>query len=60
MSVHVLVPGRWTVAAGHDVLERFEADLRDAVPNLHVLTHLEPVEDPASYLDEGLERSDEH
>ena len=59
MSVHVLVPGRWTVTAGHDVLERFEADLRSAVPNLHVLTHLEPVEDPASYLDEGLERSDE-
>lgn len=59
MSIHVLVPGRWTVGAGHDVLERIEAEFRAAVPNLHILTHLEPVEDPSSYFDEGLERSDE-
>lgn len=58
VSVHVLVPGRWTVAEGHVLLERFEADLRAAVPNLNVLTHLEPVEDPTSYLDEELDRTD--
>lgn len=59
LSVHVLVPGRWTVAQGHDLLERFEADLRACVPNLTVDTHLEPVEDPLSYADEALDRADD-
>jgi cation diffusion facilitator family transporter len=41
-SLHVLVPGEWTVQKGHDYAERIEADLRAAVPRLHVITHLEP------------------
>lgn len=41
-SLHVLVPGDWTVQKGHDYAERIEADLRAAVPHLHVITHLEP------------------
>jgi cation diffusion facilitator family transporter len=41
-SLHVLVPGNWTVQKGHDYAERIEADLRAAVPYLHVITHLEP------------------
>ena len=56
-TLHVLVPGEWTVQKGHDSLERIEADLRAAVPHLHVTTHLEPKNDPASMLDEGLDRS---
>lgn len=56
MSVHVLVPGEWTVQRGHDLLERIEAEIRDAVPRLTVFTHLEPVEDPVSWHDQGLER----
>lgn len=56
VSVHVLVPGAWTVQRGHDLLEDIERDLREAVPNLSVLTHLEPVEDPASQLDRELDR----
>jgi cation diffusion facilitator family transporter len=56
LSVHVLVPGAWTVSEGHALLERLEADLRRAVAHLTVLTHLEPVEDPSSYLDERLDR----
>src|SRR6185436_16155788 len=32
MSVHVLVPGPWTVHDGHALLEGIEADLRAAVP----------------------------
>jgi cation diffusion facilitator family transporter len=44
-TVHVLVPGDWTVQKGHDYLERIEADLRMAVPHLHVTTHLEPRKD---------------
>lgn len=58
VSVHVLVPGRWTVAEGHDLLERVEAELRAAVPSLTVFTHLEPIEDPLSYDDQRLDRSD--
>jgi cation diffusion facilitator family transporter len=56
MSVHLLVPGKWTVAEGHEVAERVEADLRAKLPRLHVTTHLEPLEDPVSWEDEGLER----
>ena len=58
VTVHVLVPGRWTVQLGHDWCERIEKDIRVAVPHAHVLTHLEPVEDPASMLDQELDRPD--
>jgi cation diffusion facilitator family transporter len=57
VSVHVLVPGQWTVSEGHHLLERLEADLRAEVGPLTVDTHLEPIEDPASYLDTGLDRT---
>ena len=56
VSVHVLVPGAWTVHDGHVLLEKIEADVRTAVPNVSVLTHLESVEDPASWADVGLDR----
>ena len=51
VSVHVLVPGRWTVQEGHDLLERLEADIVDALPGTTLDTHLEPIEDPASWRD---------
>jgi cation diffusion facilitator family transporter len=51
ISVHVLVPGAWSVQRGHDLLERLEGDLRAAVPYANVFTHLEPVEDPTSFDD---------
>ncbi|MBI5168675.1 MAG: cation transporter [Candidatus Eisenbacteria bacterium] len=56
VSLHVLVPGDWSVHDGHQLLERIEADIRRAVPNVHVLTHLESLDDPASYDDIGLDR----
>jgi len=56
VSLHVLVPGGWTVKQGHDQLELIEADIRHHLPHAHVLTHLEPLEDPASMADQGLER----
>jgi cation diffusion facilitator family transporter len=58
-SVHILVPGQWTVQQGHELLERIEQAMREAVPGLVVVTHLEPAEDPASFLDQTLERSQE-
>jgi cation diffusion facilitator family transporter len=57
VSVHVLVPGAWTVQRGHDLLEEIERDIRSALPAAVVFTHLEPVEDPASFLDGDLDRS---
>lgn len=56
VSLHVLVPGIWTVQQAHDWAERIESDLRDAVPHAHVLTHLEPIEDPRSHADQDLDR----
>jgi len=55
-DVHDLVPGDWTVARGHQLLERIERDIRAAVPHTTVETHLEPVEDPASFEDQELDR----
>ena len=42
MEMHVLVPGQWSVQQGHDLLERIETDLREALTNITVTTHLEP------------------
>lgn len=43
IDVVVLVPGDWTVTAGHDALDRVESALAAIVPNATVLTHLEPI-----------------
>ena len=56
VSLHVLVPGTWSVQQGHDWLERIEADIRRVVPDAHVTTHLEPKEDPLSMADQELDR----
>jgi cation diffusion facilitator family transporter len=56
ISMHVLVPGGWTVRAGHELAERIEAEVRAVIPNATVFTHLEAIEDPASFQDQGLDR----
>jgi len=56
VQMHVLVPGGWTVQQGHDLLEEVEAAVVAVLPNGSVITHLEPLEDPASWDDAGLER----
>jgi cation diffusion facilitator family transporter len=56
ISVHVLVPGDWTVNRGHELLEHIEQDVRDTLPNVTILTHLESLDDPASYDDVTLDR----
>jgi cation diffusion facilitator family transporter len=58
VSLHVLVPGDWSVQRGHELLEQIEADIRHALPNTSVLTHLESLEDPASWEDIKLDRGD--
>jgi cation diffusion facilitator family transporter len=56
VSLHVLVPAGWTVQRGHDLAERVEARLREALEHATVFTHLEPVEDPTSFDDTELDR----
>jgi cation diffusion facilitator family transporter len=58
VSLHVLVPGNWTVQHGHELLERIETELRIAIPNVIVSTHLESLDDPASWDDEEMDRTD--
>ena len=58
VSVHVLVPPDWTVVRGHQLVEEIEAAIREALPSTVVLTHLEPLGDPASFQDVTLDRED--
>jgi cation diffusion facilitator family transporter len=58
VSMHVLVPDGWTVRRGHNLLERIEADIRRAIPHVTVFTHLEPLDDPASWQDAQLDRDE--
>lgn len=57
VEMHVLVPGAWSVQRGHELAEQVEKDVRRELPHATVLTHLEPLEDPASLEDIGLDRS---
>lgn len=56
VSVHVLVPGAWTVQRGHELVEHLEREIREAIAGASVITHLEPVEDPVSFADQALDR----
>jgi cation diffusion facilitator family transporter len=58
ISFHLLAPGAWTIQHGHDWSERIESDIREAVQNAHITTHLEPKEDPISMADQELDRLD--
>jgi len=49
VTMHVLVPGAWTVQRGHDLLEDVEGALRGEFEQVEVVTHLEPIEDPLAY-----------
>ncbi len=55
VSFHVLVPGGWTVEHGHVLLEKLEVQLTQLLPNMVVFTHIEPLDDPASWKDLALD-----
>jgi len=54
ISLHVLVPGGWSVQRGHDLAEELEVRIRARVRGSVVFTHLEPLEDPLSFQDQHL------
>ena len=51
VSMHVLVPGAWTVQQGHDLSETVEAEIKAALEHTTVSTHVEPIEDPRAWED---------
>lgn len=51
VSVHVLVPGSWTLHDAHHIAEDFEGDICKELPDAIVQTHLEPVDDEISMQD---------
>lgn len=58
MSVHIQVPGAWSVQSGHSLLEDLEKELREVLPPISVFTHLEPIEDPRSWEDISINRQE--
>jgi len=56
VSMHVLVPGGWTVKRGHDLAEEIENDIARDLPQSTFFTHVEPAEDPSSFADQDLDR----
>ncbi len=54
--VLTLVPGGWSVRRWHDTVEAIEQDLRSLFTDVTVTAHLEPIEDPVSWQDTGLDR----
>jgi len=56
-SVHLQVPGNWSVQKGHELLETIELEMYETLAPINVTTHIEPSEDPASWHDAPLNRS---
>lgn len=57
ISLHLLVPGAWSVQKGHDFAEHIEETIEDMFTEpVTVSTHIEPIEDPASMKDIGIDR----
>ncbi len=56
VSVHILVPGEWSVAQGHDILESIEQQVMQRFPRTYIVTHLEPIGDQAAENDLDLDR----
>lgn len=54
ISFHMLVPGDWTVARGHQLIDHIETDLSSALAHVTVFSHLESLEDPAAWDDSEL------
>jgi len=56
VSVHILVPDSWSVKKGHRFIEKIEKEIVSSIPKVTVTTHLEPLNDSASWNDVGIDR----
>ncbi len=57
ISVHLLVPGWWTVKKGHDYADFIEQSIENMFEEpVNVSTHIEPLDDPTSMNDIGIYR----
>lgn len=56
VSMHILAPGDWSLQRAHHLAEAIESELCRRLPQIVVFTHVEPLDDPASWDDEGLHR----
>jgi len=56
VSFHLLVPDAWPVDRAHQLSEEVESRIGSLVPNAILLSHIEPISQPASYDDVKLER----
>lgn len=56
VSMHILVPGQWSVQRAHHLAEQVERKIRQRFPKIVVFTHVEPLEDPNSWADSNLDR----
>ncbi len=57
ISMHLLVPGEWTVKKGHDFADAVEAHIENMFEGpVTVTSHLEPINDPISMTDIGIDR----
>jgi cation diffusion facilitator family transporter len=57
VSLHVLLPGQWSIQRGHELLEEIEARIRTVLPGVVVFTHMEPLGDPSAMEDQTLDRA---
>jgi cation diffusion facilitator family transporter len=59
IALHILMPGKLSIQEGHDLVEEIERTIRELFDSpVTVFTHLEPVEDPVSMQDIGIDRHD--
>ncbi len=57
ISFHLLVPGQWSVKEGHDCAEEIEQNIEKMLGgHTTVTSHLEPIDDPISFIDIGINR----
>ncbi len=59
LVVHLLLPGEWTISAGHTLADQIETQVSSAIPNSTIVTHIEPLNDPLSFEDSTLDRPQE-
>lgn len=57
IDFHLLVPGSRTVKETHDLCERIESEIQNALREASITIHVEPLEDPASWKEEDARAS---